>query len=52
MARRLEEHAADGTLRVATDGRSVGDIAADVVSATGWKSHKSSETITSGGPAN
>ncbi|MFF1712532.1 hypothetical protein [Streptomyces sp. NPDC058268] len=52
MARRLEEHAADGTLRVATDGRRVQDIAADVVAATGWNSRKSPETITYGGRAN
>jgi gluconate kinase len=52
MARHLEEHAADGTRRVATDGRRIGDIAADVVAATGWKSRKSSETISHDGRAN
>lgn len=52
MARRLDEHAADGTLRVATDGRRVEDIAADVVAATGWNSHKSAETISDDGRAN
>ncbi|MGW7082470.1 hypothetical protein ACWGH2_03095 [Streptomyces sp. NPDC054871] len=52
MARRLEEHAADGTHRVATDGRRVADIAADVVAATGWNCRKSSETISCGGRAN
>lgn len=52
MARRLEEHAADGTRRVATDGRRIGDIAADVVAATGWKSRKSPETISRAGAAN
>ncbi|MEV8314462.1 hypothetical protein AB0Q95_09850 [Streptomyces sp. NPDC059900] len=52
MARHLEEHAADGTHRVATDGRRVADIAADVVAATGWNSRKSPETITEGGRAN
>ncbi|UQT55224.1 hypothetical protein M4V62_09000 [Streptomyces durmitorensis] len=52
MARHLEEHAADGTLRVATDGRRVTDIAADVVAATGWMSRKSPETISRPGPAN
>ncbi|MEU6768388.1 hypothetical protein ABZ916_38520 [Streptomyces sp. NPDC046853] len=52
MARHLEEHAAEGTLRVATDGRQIKDIAADVVAATGWNSRKSPETITEGGRAN
>ncbi|GGV35796.1 hypothetical protein GCM10010277_21860 [Streptomyces longisporoflavus] len=52
MARHLEEHAAEGTLRVATDGRRVGDIAADVVAATGWHPRKSPETISNGGRAN
>lgn len=52
MARRLEEHAADGTRRVATDGRRIEDIAADVVAATGWKSRKSPETISRAGRAN
>ncbi|MBB5937077.1 energy-coupling factor transporter ATP-binding protein EcfA2 [Streptomyces zagrosensis] len=36
MARHLAEHAPAGTVRVATDGRSVPDIARDVVAATGW----------------
>jgi isopropylmalate/homocitrate/citramalate synthase len=35
-ARRLAEHALAGTVRVVTDGRSVVDIAAEVVAATGW----------------
>ncbi|MFG2648654.1 hypothetical protein [Streptomyces sp. NPDC048436] len=52
MARRLEEGAAKGTHRVPTDGRRLGDIAADVVAATGWTARKSGETITSTGRAN
>lgn len=32
----LERRAVAGTVRVATDGRSVGDIARDAVAATGW----------------
>lgn len=55
MARHLERHAADGTLRVATDGRGIGDIAADVVAATRWKARKSRnspETISDAGRAN
>ncbi|NBE55385.1 hypothetical protein [Streptomyces boluensis] len=35
-ARLLDEHAPRDTVRVATDGRSVVDIAKDVVAATGW----------------
>ncbi|MGW1790616.1 AAA family ATPase [Streptomyces tubercidicus] len=35
-ARILDEQAPADTVRVATDGRSVGDIARDVVGATGW----------------
>ncbi|SDJ53890.1 hypothetical protein [Streptomyces indicus] len=35
-ARRLDEHAAPGTVRVATDGRSVTEVAREVVAATGW----------------
>lgn len=35
-ARMLDERAPAGTLRVATDGRAVIDIAAEVVAATGW----------------
>ncbi|MGW6059742.1 hypothetical protein [Streptomyces sp. NPDC055189] len=52
MAGHLQEHAADGTRRVATDGRRVGEIAADVVAATGWNSRKSPETISNDGRAN
>ncbi|MEV6751658.1 hypothetical protein [Streptomyces sp. NPDC051214] len=52
MARRLDEHAAEGTRRVATDGRRVRDIAADVVAATGWSPRKSAETISDAGRAN
>ncbi|MFT2020463.1 hypothetical protein ACMA1D_32255 [Streptomyces sp. 796.1] len=36
MARLLEQHAPPGTVRVATDGRSVTDIAREVVAVTGW----------------
>ncbi|MEU0409306.1 hypothetical protein ABZ307_16030 [Streptomyces griseorubiginosus] len=35
-ARMLDERAPVGTLRVVTDGRTVTDIAAEVVAATGW----------------
>ncbi len=35
-ARLLDRCAPAGTVRVVTDGRSVGDIARDVVAATGW----------------
>lgn len=35
-ARLLDERAPAGTLRVGTDGRTVIDIAAEVVAATGW----------------
>ncbi|MCB5168336.1 hypothetical protein LG634_26360 [Streptomyces bambusae] len=35
-ARLLDRRAAAGTLRVATDRRAVGDIAREVVAATGW----------------
>jgi hypothetical protein len=35
-ARQLEARVAPDTLRVATDGRRVGDIARDVIAATGW----------------
>ncbi|MYR46683.1 hypothetical protein [Streptomyces sp. SID5910] len=35
-ARLLDQRASAGTVRVATDGRLVGDIAQDVVAATGW----------------
>lgn len=35
-ARLLDQRAAEGTVRVATDGRLVVDIARDVVAATGW----------------
>ncbi|NEA98373.1 hypothetical protein [Streptomyces sp. SID13726] len=35
-ARMLDERAPAGTLRVATDGRTVIDIAAEVTAATGW----------------
>ncbi len=35
-ARMLEERAPAGTVRVPTDGRTVPEIAADVVAATGW----------------
>lgn len=35
-ARVLEQHAPVGTVRVVTDGRSVVDIAEDVLAATGW----------------
>ncbi|MFI6350966.1 hypothetical protein [Streptomyces sp. NPDC050560] len=35
-ARLLDRRAAAGTVRVATDGRDVGDIARDTVAATGW----------------
>ncbi|WP_409060602.1 hypothetical protein [Streptomyces sp. SYP-A7185] len=52
MARRLDREAAEGTHRVATDGRRVAEIAADVVAATGWNPRKSAETITRGGGAN
>lgn len=37
MAHRLDEHAAPGTHRIATDDREVGDIAAEVVGVTGWE---------------
>ncbi|MBC9713369.1 hypothetical protein H9Y04_12390 [Streptomyces sp. TRM66268-LWL] len=36
MARRLEEHAAPGTVRVATDARSVTEVAREVIAAAGW----------------
>ncbi|KIF73003.1 hypothetical protein QR77_01320 [Streptomyces sp. 150FB] len=36
MARRLEAEAPPGTVRVATDGRSVADIALEVRRVTGW----------------
>ena len=36
MARRLAEQAAAGTVRVATDGRGVAEIAGEVVAAAGW----------------
>ncbi|MEU6444912.1 hypothetical protein [Streptomyces sp. NPDC047046] len=36
MARRLDAEAPAATVRIATDGRSVPDIAADVVRASGW----------------
>ncbi|WP_407565015.1 AAA family ATPase [Streptomyces sp. 184] len=36
MARRLEEQAAAGTVRVATDGRGVMEIAAEVAGVAGW----------------
>ncbi|WP_199546174.1 hypothetical protein [Streptomyces sp. N35] len=36
MARRLDEHAAPGTVRVATDNRSVTHVAREVIAATGW----------------
>lgn len=52
MAHPLQEGAADGTRRVATDGRRPGDIAADVVAATEWMERKSGETITCVGRAN
>ncbi|MFE0132151.1 hypothetical protein ACFWY6_11330 [Streptomyces sp. NPDC059037] len=52
MARHLERHVPEGTRRIATDGRPVGDIAADVVAATGWKSPESPETISRAGSAN
>ncbi|MGW7065565.1 hypothetical protein ACWGII_11295 [Streptomyces sp. NPDC054855] len=52
MARWLDDHAAEGTHRVATDGRRVEDIAADVVAATGWDPRKSAETISDAGRAN
>lgn len=35
-ARQLEDRAVTGTVRVATDGRTVPDIAAEVLTATGW----------------
>ncbi|MEV5574220.1 hypothetical protein AB0L06_29660 [Spirillospora sp. NPDC052269] len=35
-ARRLDERAAAGTVRVLTDERSVPDIAREVIAATGW----------------
>ncbi|MDQ0604044.1 hypothetical protein QF037_008389 [Streptomyces canus] len=37
-ARLLDERAPAGTLRVGTDGRTVIDIAAEVMAATGWVS--------------
>ncbi|MFE9747382.1 hypothetical protein ACFYOT_20960 [Saccharothrix saharensis] len=36
MARRLDADAPPGTVRIATDGRSVEDIAHEVVRVTGW----------------
>ncbi|MFE6775160.1 hypothetical protein [Streptomyces sp. NPDC057702] len=36
MARHLERHAPPETVRVATEGRTVVDIAREVVAATGW----------------
>ncbi|GAA2115522.1 hypothetical protein [Streptomyces synnematoformans] len=36
MARHLEEGVPEGTVRVATDGRAVADVARDVVAAVGW----------------
>ncbi|MFD5000904.1 AAA family ATPase [Streptomyces buecherae] len=36
MARHLDRHAPPETVRVATDGRTVVDIAREVVAATGW----------------
>ncbi|GAA2137923.1 hypothetical protein GCM10009802_47240 [Streptomyces synnematoformans] len=36
MARHLEERVPEGTVRVATDGRAVADVARDVVAAAGW----------------
>ncbi len=35
-ARLLDDHAPPDTVRVPTDGRSVVDIAAEVLAATGW----------------
>ncbi|MFJ1600359.1 hypothetical protein [Streptomyces sp. NPDC088261] len=35
-ARRLEREAPPGTVRVGTDGRSVAEVAREVVAATGW----------------
>jgi hypothetical protein len=35
-SRLLAARSADGTVRIATDGRTVADIARDVVAATGW----------------
>jgi ABC-type proline/glycine betaine transport system ATPase subunit len=36
MARRLEEGVPEDTVRVATEGRTVAEIARDVIAATGW----------------
>lgn len=36
MARRLDEEVADTVHRVATDGRAVGDIAAEIIGIAGW----------------
>ena len=36
MARLLDADAPPGTVRIATDGRSVEDIAHEVVRVTGW----------------
>jgi predicted kinase len=39
-ARLLDERAPAGTIRVVTDGRTVVDIAREVVAATGWAGHQ------------
>ncbi|MEV0647709.1 hypothetical protein AB0I28_20815 [Phytomonospora sp. NPDC050363] len=36
MAPYLDEHVPAGTIRIATDGRTVTEIARDVIAATGW----------------
>lgn len=36
MARYLDEHVPQGTIRVATDGRTVTEIAREIIAATGW----------------
>lgn len=36
MAAYLDEHAPQGTIRVATDGRTVTEIAREIIAATGW----------------
>ena len=36
MARRLDRHAPAWVHRVTTDGRTVADIATEVISLTGW----------------
>lgn len=40
MARELDEHVLDTVHRVATDGRAVADIAAEIISIAGWAANR------------